>query len=93
VAQNKAMTAASQLASVEAAVVRLRSELCRHPQQAQRVIERLESAAKADPIRRWLEALPYPLASVLQRYAALRDPEARVSSRVRSVAEPNEVGP
>ncbi|MGY1681985.1 hypothetical protein [Geodermatophilus sp. SYSU D01176] len=78
--QDEAISAASHLASMEATVARLRGDLWRHPEQARRVVERLESAAKADPVRRWLEALPYPLASVLQRYAVSRDPDARVQS-------------
>ncbi len=81
-AQAKAIAAASHLASMEATVERLRSDLWRRPDQAKRVVERLESAARVDPVRRWLEALPYPLASVLQRYVALRDPEARVQSLI-----------
>jgi hypothetical protein len=37
------------------------------------VLAQLEAGAKADPVRRWLDTLPYPLASVLQRFSALRD--------------------
>ncbi|MGY1651776.1 hypothetical protein [Geodermatophilus sp. SYSU D01119] len=81
-AQQQAIEAASHLASMEATVDRLRSELWRQPAQARRVVERLEHAARLDPVRRWLESLPYPLASVLQRYIALRDPEGRVQSLV-----------
>jgi hypothetical protein len=79
-AQDQAITAATHLSSMEATVARLRSELWRHPERATRVVSQLESAARADPVRRWLEALPYPLASVLQRYVATREPEVRVAA-------------
>jgi hypothetical protein len=39
---------------------------------------RLEQEAKADLIRRWMDTLPYPLASVLHRSSAERDEAARV---------------
>jgi hypothetical protein len=81
-AQDEAISAASHLTSMEAAIARLRGDLWRHPEHARRVVQRLESAAKVDPVRRWLEALPYPLASVLQRYAVSREPEERVQSLV-----------
>lgn len=79
-AQDQAITAATHLSSMEATVARLRSELWRHPERATRVVSQLESAARADPVRRWLEALPYPLASVLQRYVSTREPEQRVAA-------------
>lgn len=82
VAQQEAIAAAGHLASMEATVERLRSDLWRRPEKAKRVVEQLEQAARLDPVRRWLESMPYPLASVLQRYVALRDPEARVQSLV-----------
>jgi hypothetical protein len=81
-AQQQAIAAASHLSSMEATVERLRSDLWRRPEQARRVVERLEHAARVDPVRRWLDSLPYPLASALQRYVALRDPEGRVQSLV-----------
>ncbi|MBN1091826.1 hypothetical protein JKP75_04130 [Blastococcus sp. TML/M2B] len=82
IAQQEAIAAAGHLASMEATVERLRSDLWRRPEKAKRVVEQLEQAARLDPVRRWLESMPYPLASVLQRYVALRDPEARVQSLV-----------
>jgi hypothetical protein len=42
------------------------------------VLSELDASATTDPVRRWLETLPYPLASVLQRYSALRDPTAQL---------------
>lgn len=81
-AQQEAIEAAGHLASMETTVERLRSDLWRHPAQSRRVVERLERAARLDPVRRWMESMPYPLASVLQRYVALRDPEARVQTLV-----------
>lgn len=71
--QLQTVRSAAQLASMEATVARLRDELWRRPQDAARVLAQLEAGAKADPVRRWLDTLPYPLASVLQRYSALRD--------------------
>ncbi|WP_138757674.1 hypothetical protein [Modestobacter altitudinis] len=81
-AQDEVIRAAAHLASMEATIGRLRGDLWRHPEAATRVVERLERAAKADPVKRWLESLPYPLASVLQRYVAQRDTEARVQSLI-----------
>jgi len=75
--QAETIRSAVHLASMEATVARLHDELWRRPQDAPRVIAQLEAGAKADPVRRWLETLPYPLASVLHRYAALRDPFER----------------
>jgi hypothetical protein len=78
VVQESVARSAAHLSSMEATIARLRTELWRHPDEAQRVISRLEAAAKADPVRRWLETLPYPLASILQHYTAQRDPLERV---------------
>lgn len=71
--QLQTVRSAAQLASMEATVARLRDQLWRRPQDAARVLAQLEAGAKADPVRRWLDTLPYPLASVLQRFSALRD--------------------
>jgi hypothetical protein len=71
--QLQTVRSAAQLASMEATVARLRDELWRRPQDAARVLAQLEAGAKADPVRRWLDTLPYPLSSVLQRFSASRD--------------------
>jgi hypothetical protein len=71
--QLQTIRSAAQLASMEATVARLRDELWRRPQNAAQVLGQLEASAKADPVRRWLDTLPYSLASVLQRFSALRD--------------------
>ena len=71
--QLQTIRSAAQLASMEATVARLRDELWRRPQNAAQVLGQLEASAKADPVRRWLDTLPYPLSSVLQRFSALRD--------------------
>ena len=76
--QEEAIRTAAHLASMEATVSRLRSDLWRHPEGALGLLTRLASEAKADPVRRWTESLPYPLASVLQRYIAQRDADLRV---------------
>jgi hypothetical protein len=76
--QAEAVRTEAHLASMQATVARLRSELWRRPDNASRALSQLELAARADPVRRWLETLPYPLASVLQRYTALRDPVERL---------------
>lgn len=76
--QLQTVRGAAHLASMEATVARLCDELWRRPQDAARVLAELEAGAKADPVRRWLETLPYPLASVLQRSSALRDPRERL---------------
>ncbi len=72
-AQSQAVRSAVHLASMTALVGRLHDELWRRPQDALRVLTQLETGAKADPVQRWLETLPYPLASILHRYTALRD--------------------
>jgi hypothetical protein len=64
---------------MEATVSRLRSDLWRHPEDADRLLARLEHEAKADPVRRWIDSLPYPMASVLHRYTAERDSDAKVN--------------
>jgi hypothetical protein len=79
-AQVETVRSAAQLASMEATITRLRDELWRRPQDASQLLSELEVSATADPARRWLETLPYPLASVLQRYAALRDPKERLEA-------------
>jgi hypothetical protein len=76
--QAEAVQTAAHLVSMEAAISRAHSELWRRPERALRLISQLEIETK-DPVRRWLETLPYPLASVLQRYLALRDPTERLS--------------
>jgi hypothetical protein len=76
-AQARAVRSAVHLASMTALVGRLHDELWRRPQDAARVLTQLETGARADPVQRWLETLPYPLASILHRYAALRDPFER----------------
>jgi len=76
--QAQAVQTAAHLASMEAAIARAHSELWRRPEQAPRLLSQLEIETK-DPVRRWLETLPYPLASVLQRYLALRDSTERLS--------------
>jgi hypothetical protein len=76
--QMQAVRSAAQLASMEATVARLRDQLWRRPQEAGTVLAQLEASAKADPVRRWLDTLPYPLASVLQRFSALRDPREQL---------------
>jgi hypothetical protein len=76
--QLRTVRSAAHLASMEATVSRLRDQLWRQPQNAGRVLAELEDGARADPVRRWLETLPYPLASVLQRFSALRDPRSRL---------------
>jgi hypothetical protein len=78
--QVQAVRSAGHLASMEATVARLRDQLWRRPQDAARVLAELEAGARADPVRRWLETLPYPLASVLQRFSALRDPRERLEA-------------
>jgi hypothetical protein len=77
--QDEAVRASAHLASMIATVERLRTEVWRHPENAGRLFSQLEAAANADPVRRWLETLPYPLASVLHRYIAQRDPAERVA--------------
>jgi hypothetical protein len=76
--QVQAVRSAAYLASMEATVARLRDQLWRRPQDAARVLAELQSSARADPVQRWLETLPYPLASVLQRFSAPRDPKERL---------------
>ena len=76
--QAEAVRTDAHLLSMQSAVARLRTELWRHPENAPRMLSQLELAAKADPVQRWLETLPYPLASVLQRYSVLRDPKERL---------------
>jgi hypothetical protein len=76
--QVQTIRSAAHLASMEATVARLRDELWRRPQDAARMLSELEAGATADPVRRWLETLPYPLASVLQRSLAPRDPRERL---------------
>lgn len=71
--QLQTVRSAAQLTSMEATIARLRDELWRRPQDAARVLAQLEAGAKADPVRRWLDTLPYPLSSVLQRFSASRD--------------------
>ena len=78
--QVQTVRSAAQLASMEATVARLRDQLWRRPQDAAAVLAQLEASAKADPVRRWLDTLPYPLASVLQRFSALRDPKERLEA-------------
>jgi hypothetical protein len=77
--QAEAVRTDAHLASMQATVARLRGELWRRPEDAPRALSQLEMAARADPVRRWLETLPYPLASVLQRYTALREPVERLT--------------
>ena len=77
-AQVETARGAAHLASMEATITRLRDELWRRPQDAPQVLSELETSGTVDPTRRWLETLPYPLASVLQRYSALRDPTERL---------------
>jgi len=79
-AQVETARGAAHLASMEATVTRLRDELWRRPQDASRVLSELEVSGTVDPARRWLETLPYPLASVLQRYTALRGPTERLDA-------------
>ena len=79
-AQVETARGAAQLASMEATITRLRDELWRRPQDAPQVLSELELGGKVDPARRWLETLPYPLASVLQRYTALRGPKERLEA-------------
>ena len=79
-AQVETARGAARLASMEATVTRLRDELWRRPQDAPRVLSELEVSGTEDPARRWLETLPYPLASVLQRYTALRGPKERLEA-------------
>ncbi|MGH7485958.1 MAG: hypothetical protein ACREMY_10225, partial [bacterium] len=77
-AQERAVRSASLLASMEATVARLRHDLWRRPEDAHNVLRELEHAVQTDPVDRWIEALPYPLASILQHYAAQRDPSTQV---------------
>jgi hypothetical protein len=79
-AQVETVRGAAHLASMEATVTRLRDELWRRPQDASRVLAELEASGTVDPTRRWLETLPYPLASVLQRYTSLRGPKERLEA-------------
>jgi hypothetical protein len=79
-AQVETIRGAAHLTSMEATITRLRDELWRRPQDAPQVLGELEVSATVDPARRWLETLPYPLASVLQRYTALRGPKERLDA-------------
>ena len=79
-AQVETVRGAAQLASMEATITRLRDELWRRPQDASQVLSELQVSATVDPARRWLETLPYPLASVLQRYTALRGSKERLEA-------------
>jgi hypothetical protein len=79
-AQVETVRGAAQLASMETTITRLRDELWRRPQDASQVLSELEVSATVDPARRWLDTLPYPLASVLQRYTALRGPTERLEA-------------
>ena len=76
--QEGAMRAFVHLASMESATRRLRNELWMNPESASHILDRLEAEAKADPMRRWMDALPYPIASVLRRYTAERSAASRV---------------
>jgi hypothetical protein len=78
--QDQAIRATTQLNSMEAEVARLRSELFRKPESANHVLLRLEAQAKSDPVLRWIDTLPYPLASVLQRYTSRNDAEQQVEA-------------
>jgi len=77
--QRKASGVARHLISMEAEISRLRARLWQEPAAAEQLLDSLEQAAKADPLRRWVDLLPYPLASVLYSFLAEQDTERRVN--------------
>lgn len=77
--QAVAVQSAAQLASMEATIARMRRDLWRRPEEAPRLLSEFTDQPNTDPVRRWQDTLPYPLASVLQRATAIRDTDERVA--------------
>ena len=77
--QLQTVRSAAHLTSMEATVARLRDDLWRHPQNASRVLAG-SKPARLRSVRRWLDTLPYPLASILQRFSAMRDQKERLEA-------------
>lgn len=77
--QRAAVLTARRLAEIRQSVEGLQRDLWDHPLQAGRVEGELRTLLEGDGLERWMESLPFPLASVLWRYHAEEDVERKVA--------------
>jgi hypothetical protein len=75
--QQATMAVDRRLRELGQAVATLRRRLWDDPLRARTVNTELRSLVEGDGLDRWRDALPFPLASVLWRYDAEDDPEAK----------------
>jgi hypothetical protein len=61
----------------------LERELGERPREARRVDRELEQLGQSDPLKPWLEALPFPLASIVWRYRIDTEPADKVEHLLR----------
>jgi hypothetical protein len=75
--QRSTMALDRRLRELDQAVASLRRRLWEDPLHARTVGAELRSLVEGEGLDRWRDALPFPLASVLWRYDAEDDPEAK----------------
>jgi hypothetical protein len=73
----------TRIRNVRAQLDELEGELAEHPRDAARIGRRLLTVGQADPLVPWIQALPFPLASILWRYRADANPAAKVEHLLR----------
>ena len=75
--QRSAVRVARKLSELQQSIVGLERQLWERPLKAARVEADLRQLLEGDGIERWMESLPFPLASILWRYQAEEDAERR----------------
>lgn len=75
--QHRAVRAARQLAEIRGSIDALERRLWDRPLHANSVQTDLRKVLQGDGMERWMETLPFPLASVLWRYHAEQNAERR----------------
>jgi hypothetical protein len=61
----------------------LERRLLTNPMEGARIEQRLRHIGDTDPLRPWMEVLPFPLASILERYQADAEPAQKVEHLLR----------
>jgi hypothetical protein len=81
--QREALTTRQGIRDLRVSLDELDKQLTERPRDAVKLRRELRQLGQTDPLKAWMETLPFPLASIVWRYRADAEPAAKVDHLLR----------